>query len=483
MTERSEHLSRQEPVETLNAPAGGPRGRPAGDDAGAGTEHEREGRRLSERAGPRLTARQAWFRQAWFSHAPHGGVRYGSAFIWLLFILFPLANAIGRHEALFRHVLSVAGALAFIAAYISLILAWRSDRGDRYTGLVFAVMLAVATALTLGDASGWAFLFTYCAACAALIPPPPFGFWAVVSCSALAAVTSSIAGADGGSVLGYVASSAGIGLLMLLFRDLRIRNEELSEARAELARLAVAQERERFARDLHDLLGHSLSVIALKAELTRRLIPDRPSDAAKEVGEVEQVARTALSEVREAVSGYRQPTLEGELAGARMALSAAGIQANVQRPAISLDPETEAILAWAVREGATNVIRHSGAQHCTVRVTKSLTDAAVEVLDDGVGAAGGNSGRGAGGPAGPDDNEGRRGPNGLPRRGDTRPDDSRPDDAGPGDARPGDSRRGGGHGLEGLAERAACLHGRVEAGTPAGGGGFRLCVTVPLNAR
>ena len=100
---------------------------------------------------------------------------------------------------------------------------------------------------------------------------------------------------------------------MVLMRDLRVRNEELTEARAELARAAVAQERERFARDLHDLLGHTLSVIALKAELAGRLLPGDPERAAAEVGEVEQVARQALSEVRDAVSGYRQPTLEGEI--------------------------------------------------------------------------------------------------------------------------------------------------------------------------
>jgi hypothetical protein len=145
-------------------------------------------------------------------------------------------------------------------------------------------------------------------------------------------------------------------------------------------------------------------VIALKAELAGRLLADRPADAANEVAEVERVARTALTEVRQAVSGYRQPTLDGELAGARMALSAAGIEADVQRPAIQLEPELEAILAWAVREGATNVIRHSGASHCAVTVSRILTDAAVEVLDDGIGVAGGNGGaapggaRGAGGP-------------------------------------------------------------------------------------
>lgn len=380
------------------------------------------------------------------SRATHPSVGYGGAFIWLLFILFPLATAIGRHETLLRHVLSGAGALLFVGVYIALILGWRSNRRDRVTGSLFGVLLLLATALTIGDASGWAFLFTYCAACSALVPPSPFGFWAVVTCTALAGGTSAVAGANGGSVVGYVASSAGIGLLMLLFRDLRIRNHELSEARAELARHAVALERERFARDLHDLLGHSLSVIALKAELARRLIPDRPAEAITEAAEVEQVARTALSEVREAVSGYRQPTLDGEIAGARMALSAAGIKAHVQRSATGLDTETEGMLAWVLREGATNVIRHSGASHCTVRVARSLTDATIEILDNGIGRAGSE-------------------PGGLRASSSS-----------------ADSERGGGHGLEGLAERAASLHGRLEAGTRPGGGGFRLCVTLPVGA-
>ena len=107
-------------------------------------------------------------------------------------------------------------------------------------------------------------------------------------------------------------------LLLVLMRDLRMRNYELMEARAELALSAVAAERERFARDLHDLLGHSLSVIAIKAELAGRLLKLDPERAAAEVADVEGVARESLREVRQAVSGYRQPTLDKELEGARV---------------------------------------------------------------------------------------------------------------------------------------------------------------------
>jgi two-component system, NarL family, sensor histidine kinase DesK len=365
------------------------------------------------------------------------GMRTSIALIWLAFIVFPLINAVTNNGSSVRHVLTFAGAAVFVAAYLALVLIWRQSLSRRIGGLLFAVLVGSASALTLADRSGWAFLFTYAAACAGLLSTARFGFYAVAGCTVLAAGESLIAGAGGGAAVGYAASCAGIGLLIMVMRDLRVRNEELTQARAELARLAVAAERERFARDLHDLLGHSLSVIALKAELAGRLLPDRPADAAREVGEVEQVARNALGEVRDAVSGYWRPTLDGELEGARVALSAAGIEATVERPAVALDPAIEAVLAWAVREGATNVIRHSHARTCTITVGASLGDAAIEVVDDGAGCT-----------------EAGRGP---------------AEKNGNGSA---------GHGLEGLAERARELRGRIEAGSRPEGG-FRLAVTLP----
>jgi two-component system, NarL family, sensor histidine kinase DesK len=394
------------------------------------------------------------------------GMRAVAAIVWLAFIVFPLGNAIGQKGTALEQVLVIGGAGVFVACYVILVMRWRGQPRAPTPLLLFAVMLAVSAALTIFQASGWGFLFTYCAACAALVASA--GFWAVVACAVLAGVCTALGGADGGTVVGFVASSAGVGLLMLVMRDLRVRNMELSEARAELADMAVAEERERFARDLHDLLGHSLSVIALKAELARRLLADGPADAAREVAELEQVARTALGEVREAVSGYRQPTLEGELAGARMALAAAGIEADIQQARVALDPAVEAVLAWTVREGATNVIRHSGARHCTLKITASLTDATVEVIDDG---------HGDGVPSYAGVATGERAATGVG-------DASRAGVPAPvvgGNGADGRSkfRSVGGHGLEGLAERAELLNGGIEAG-PLPGSGYRLAVTVPV---
>jgi two-component system sensor histidine kinase DesK len=358
------------------------------------------------------------------------------ALVWLAFILVPLVTAITNKGA--GHGWVVAGAALFTVTYVGLVLILFRDESRQLAMALTGVLLLVAIGLTITDRPGWGFLFTYCAACLASVAPAGQAFNAIVGCSVLALICTAIGGGSNGTAIGYGASAVGIGLLMVLMRDLRTRNQELTEARAELARTAVVRERERFARDLHDLLGHTLSVIALKAELAGRLLPERPEEAAGEMAEVEHVARQALGEVRQAVSGYRQPTLEGELAGARMALSAAGIEADVQRPPVHFDPAVDAVLAWAVREGATNVIRHSGARHCCVRVSARLGDAEVEVLDDGRPGSPGGAVLGAAG-----------------------------------------SNGGGGHGLAGLRERADAVRGRIEAGARPEGG-FRLAVSVPV---
>ncbi|MGH3393946.1 MAG: sensor histidine kinase, partial [Streptosporangiaceae bacterium] len=158
----------------------------------------------------------------------------------------------------------------------------------------------------------------------------------------------------------------------------------LRQTRAELARIAVAEERLRIARDLHDLLGHSLSLITLKAELSRRTMSTDAERAGRELAELEAVARQSLSDVREAVAGYRQPDLAAELGAARQLLTAAGITVRIDAPpSLGLPGEVDAALAWTVREGVTNVVRHAGAGHAAIEVTTGRGEAVVEITDDG----------------------------------------------------------------------------------------------------
>jgi two-component system sensor histidine kinase DesK len=254
-------------------------------------------------------------------------------------------------------------------------------------------------------------------------------------------------------------------IVLFMFRMLRLIRD-LNTARQEVARLAVADERLRFARDLHDLLGHTLSLIAVKSEAVRRLVHEDADAAARESGDIELVSRQALAEVREAVTNYRERSLEAELEGARVALSAAGIQATIHQSAEPLPERVESVLGWTVREGVTNVVRHSNGQHCAIDLRRNNGMAILEICDDGnMGELGdGSSGR-AGAAAGA---LGRR-----PEVLSAGSSDADPADPGGAGSRPGT-------GLRGLTERLASAHGRLEAGRRPGGG-FRLAVTVPLD--
>ncbi len=282
---------------------------------------------------------------------------------------------------------------------------------------------------------------------------------AVIGVAACAAVGGAVCVWHG---LGYGATLAAVGvpvlggLLAYAAERRNVLMVKLNQARAELARTAVAEERLRISRDLHDLLGHSLSLIALKSELASRTIESDPQRAAKEIAEVRAVARRSLAEVRQAVTGYRQPSLAAELAAARRMLASAGIDCRVDAPgSYVLPPDVDALLAWTVREASTNIVRHAGARHAGIRVEVTDAGASAELTDDGAGppaarqAPGAGAGAGAAGPAGA--------------------------------TGPARSAGAAGSGLAGLAERAARLGGTLLAGAGKHGG-FRVRVTVPLPA-
>lgn len=160
----------------------------------------------------------------------------------------------------------------------------------------------------------------------------------------------------------------------------------LLRAQEEIEHLATIAERERIARDLHDLLGHTLSVVVVKAQLAQRLIPSDPARAAAEVADIETTGRRALGEVRSAVAGYRARGLSAELDGATRALAAAGIEVETAAQVPPLHAEQETVLALAVRECVTNVVRHSGARRASIRISGSADAVVLEVADDGHGS-------------------------------------------------------------------------------------------------
>ncbi|MFF1879546.1 sensor histidine kinase [Leifsonia sp. NPDC058230] len=159
---------------------------------------------------------------------------------------------------------------------------------------------------------------------------------------------------------------------------------ELRAAQVEVARLAVVDERARFSRDMHDVLGHSLTVVTVKSELARRLVSIDPARAEAELADIERLTRSALADLRAAVAGYRGMSLSTELAAAQASLAAADIEAHLPRNGEDVDPDLRELFGWVLREGVTNVIRHSGSRNCWVTVTPDT----LEVEDDGRGMGG-----------------------------------------------------------------------------------------------
>jgi len=199
---------------------------------------------------------------------------------------------------------------------------------------------------------------------------------------ASAVVPAAVPGWNADSGFGTAVSIVLVGMAMFGFFAIIRSNIELAAARAEVARLAAENERTRIARDLHDLLGHSLTTITVKAGLARRLAEREEFErAAKEIAEVEALSRSTLSDVRAAVAGHRDVTLAGELATSREVLRAAGVIAELPASVADVPAELSELFGWVLREAVTNVVRHAHAAHCIVTLGPNW----IEVRDDGRG--------------------------------------------------------------------------------------------------
>jgi two-component system sensor histidine kinase DesK len=293
-----------------------------------------------------------------------------------------------------RLFIALAGLVIFVMSYTwfmwphPLIHGPHLHTGVRTSLPVLAGVTVLVLGLSLVYGSAFLWLFVGVSAMAGIALPAGSAFIAIMVLTLLTLgisieIGGGIAGSDWFHVVPLVFLVRGLGVDMIGVTRLADALRELHDARDELARQAVVEERLRLARDIHDLLGHSLSLITLKSELAGRLIEKDSARAAQEVHEVERVARQGLSEVRTAVAGYRQPTLRSELDGARQILEAAGVACMVDHTAEALSPATEAVLAWTVREGVTNVVRHSRARHCTIRIAREDSAVCVEVINDG----------------------------------------------------------------------------------------------------
>lgn len=305
--------------------------------------------------------------------------------IYLIFVAWPLSGLIGSDVDPVTAAATVACVLAFCGLYLRIV--WtalpRPHRDHAPGLLVLLYALAAGPAVPLGQEWLFVAVFFLITALAVALPPRamPVG------------VALTVGGLIAGIVLvgGSLADDWWIPVQAVLFAgalhgflEARRSNAELRRARTRAERLAVDNERLRFARDMHDILGHSLSVMTLKSQLAGRLTTVDAERARAEMAEVEELSRQALAEVRHAVAGYRALHLPDEIDVARNALAAAGIGAEIAaRP---IPDDAASLLAWVVREGATNVVRHSRARRCRIRCGTENGLAYVEITDDGGGS-------------------------------------------------------------------------------------------------
>jgi two-component system sensor histidine kinase DesK len=377
--------------------------------------------------------------------------------VWLIYLIQPVADLFHRHDAAW-----IAGGLiitlAFCVIYMPVLMF--SDTRPRLAVYGLGVLAVLAAAACLVYGKSWTPLWIYVASAGGMVLTSAFGrhraFLGVLAITACYLLFCRVTHLDMATTLAVLLPVVLIGLAMIGFRMQITLMRELAQARETVAKLAANEERLRLARDMHDLTGQSLSMITLKSELAAKRLARLPASAERdailtELGDVSRVSRQTLHDIREAVSGYRRPTLAIEVITARNALEAAGItlddDAGLTLRSGTFDADAEAVLAWCLREAVTNVIRHSRARHCRIRLTERTGEVSLEVTDDGYGFAGRDAAAGGApdSPAGPQ-----------------------------------------GSGLHGVSERLSAIGGRLSLGPAEGSGllkgpghGFRLIATVP----
>ena len=366
------------------------------------------------------------------------------AYFWFVCLVFPIFSLIQTPSKGVQLFITVSGIIVFVSTYFWVmwphpVRDWARTRLKLPSALGLVIGLtALVLFLNVLNGSTFLWLFIGVSAIAGMTLSFRNASIAVMSLTLLTVAANvgldkSITSANWLQIIPLALLVRGLGLDMIGFVRLSDALRELQKAREDLAHQAVTEERLPMARDLHDLLGHSLSLITLKSDLAGRLFKKDPRAASEHVHEVERVARQALREVREAVAGYRQRTLRGELDGTRQILEAAGIECAIEYRPQALPPEIDVVLAWIVREAVTNVIRHSKARHCLIRIVSNDSQIHAEIRNDG-----------------------------YPRTESSMVDR--------------------GTGLSGLAERLAEVGGIIEAGAlpVSNGPGFQLKVEIPV---
>src|SRR5579872_3563241 len=310
-----------------------------------------------------------------------------SEFTWALYSVlyfgFFLMDPIVSHVSLLMWCITLAATAVFLVLYFGLF--WVSSR-QALVHLAIMLLMGVGFARYNGGATTF---FIFAAACGPfVVDSEADGFKILLTVETAAFLTWWGFHLTGWFLIFANGLAFVIGISNIHFAQRNRTNRKLIRAGEEIEQLAKVAERERIARDLHDVLGHTLSVITLKSELAGKLIDRDPQRAGKEIREVEEISRQALADVRDAIRGYRTKGLAAELVQAKATLETAGISVQCDAAtSVQLPAMQESVLSLAVREGVTNVVRHARASNCRLHLEQHNGSCRLEIADDGQGFA------------------------------------------------------------------------------------------------
>jgi two-component system sensor histidine kinase DesK len=305
-----------------------------------------------------------------------------TAYAWLFYLVFFFAYPLMSHASRRQWALSVLAVLVFLPLYFR---GFR-EHGRRLLVICWAIF-AIGALITPVNPAGTCFFIYAVAFVGFAAHRRQAAVWVVIL---IAAMTLEAWWLGWPLVIwlpAFLVMSV-VGGTNIHFAEMRRRGDELRVAKEAVEEMARIAERERIGRDLHDLLGHTLSVIVLKSELASRLAERDVPRAVAEIRDVERISRDALAEVRKAVRGYRSDGLLDEVANAERVLVAAGIRPAIDVAKLTFSADEDRALAFALREAVTNVVRHAGASHCWITLRARGGRAVLEVRDDGRGGMG-----------------------------------------------------------------------------------------------
>ena len=304
-----------------------------------------------------------------------------SPLLWVVYLGFFFIDPVVSHASFRIWLLDITGAVVFLFFYFGLFALQNPRAVAHVVGMVLLGVLFMP--INAGACTFFIFAAAMLPFCVDTKTAAAVGLLTVGVVGAVEGVLLHI---NGWTLFYSALFPVVIGAGNTFFAERNRMNRKLRKANEEIEHLAKVAERERIARDLHDVLGHTLSVITLKSELAGKLIDRDPQRAGKEIREVEEISRQALSEVRDAIRGYRAKGLAAELAQAKSTLETAGLSVQCDTATtVKLPAMQESVLSLAVREGVTNVVRHAQARTCRLRLDQQNGSCRLEIHDDGLG--------------------------------------------------------------------------------------------------